>query len=138
MSKTAIAGEFHREADPHSREGRSALAKMICTLFDLWKLSTQDQTALLGLSEASRTTLVRYRKGEPLAEQRDLLDRVATLLAIHRSLRILFPKNRELAYRWPTTPNAAFDGRSPVQVIKEEGFTGLLIVRRYLDFQRGQ
>jgi hypothetical protein len=130
--------EDHLEApDPHSREGRSALARMITKLFDLWGLSAQDQTALLGLSEASRTTLMRYRRGEPLAEQRDLIDRAGNLLAIHRSLRILFPKNRDLVYKWPTIPNSEFGGRSPVQFIKEEGFLGLLVIRRYLDFERG-
>lgn len=126
------------EADPRSREGRRALAKGVTRLFDLWRLNSQEQMALLGLSEGSRMTLARYRKGEPLADNRDLLDRVANLLSIHRSLRILFPKNKDLAYRWPTTPNRAFDGRTPVEVVRSEGFLGLLIVKRYLDFERGR
>jgi len=123
--------------NPRSREGRVALAGMVMRLFDHWDVSAQDQAALLGLSEGSRTTLARYKKGDPLADNRDLLDRVGNLLSIHRSLRILFPKNRELVYRWPTSPNKAFNGRSPVDVIRDEGFLGLLTVRRYLDMQRG-
>jgi hypothetical protein len=123
--------------DPRSKEGRIALAKMVTKLFDLWKVGTADQAALLGLSEGSRSTIARYRRGEPLADSRDLFDRVSHLLAIHRSLRILFPKNREIVYRWPTIPNRQFEGRSPVQVIRAQGFLGLLIVRRHLDFQRG-
>ncbi len=130
--------EEQLEANPRSREGRVALAGMIVRLFELWRLSAQDQMALLGLAEGSRMTLARYRKGEPLADNRDLLDRAAHLLSIHRSLRILFPKNRALAYRWPTTPNRAFVGRTPVEVIRRDGFLGLLIVKRYLDFERGQ
>jgi len=123
--------------DPRSREGREALSGMVMRLFAHWDISLQDQAALLGLSEGSRTTLARYRKGDPLADNRDLLDRVGNLLSIHRSLRILFPKNRELVYRWPTAPNKAFNGRSPVGIIRDEGFLGLLTVRRYLDMQRG-
>jgi len=119
-----------------SRESRIALAKMVMKLFDLWKVSTQDQMALLGLSEGSRMSLTRYRKGEPLADSRDLMDRVAALLSIHQSLRILFPQNRELAYKWPVTPNRAFSGQSPVELIRKEGFLGLLIVKRRLDFER--
>lgn len=119
-----------------SRESRVALAKMVMKLFDLWRVSTQDQMALLGLSGGSRMSLTRYRKGEPLADSRDLLDRVAALLSIHQSLRILFPQNRELAYKWPVTPNRAFDGQSPVEFIRKEGFLGLLIVKRRLDFER--
>jgi hypothetical protein len=125
------------EVSRKSRESRVALAKMVTKLFDLWKLSTQDQMALLGLSEGSRMSLTRYRKGDPLADSRDLMDRVAALLSIHRSLRILFPRNRELAYKWPATPNRAFGGQSPVELIRQEGFLGLLIVKRRLDFERG-
>lgn len=123
--------------NPRSREGRAALAGMVMRLFVHWNVSAQDQAALLGLSEGSRTTLARYRKGDPLADNRDLLDRVGNLLSIHRSLRILFPKNRELVYGWPAAPNGAFGGKSPVEVIRDEGFLGLLTVRRYLDMQRG-
>lgn len=121
-----------------TREGRVALAKMVTKLFDLWRLSTQQQMAFLGLSEGSRMSLTRYRKGEPLADNRDLLDRVSHLLAIHESLRTLFPRNRELAYLWPTTPNSVFGGQSPAEVIRKEGFLGLLTVRRYLDLERGR
>lgn len=125
-------------ADPHSREGRTALAKMVMSLFDHWKLPTSDQAALLGLSASSRSSLMRYRRGEPLADNRDLIDRAGHLLGMHRALRILFPYNRDLVYRWPTTPNHRFGGRSPVAVIRQDGFLGLLLVRRFLDFERGR
>jgi len=134
----ALPIEEQGTVNPRSREGRVALAGMVIRLFELWGLSSQDQMALLGLAEGSRMTLARYRKGEPLADNRDLLDRAANLLSIHRALRILFPKNRDLAYRWPTTPNRAFEGRAPVEVIRQDGFLGLLVVKRYLDFERGQ
>ncbi len=94
--------------------------------------------SLLGLSESTRMSITRYRRGEPLADTRDLLDRVGNLLSIHRSLRLLFPRNRELMYRWITTPNRAFEGKTPVEVIRQDGFLGLLLVRRYLDFERGR
>jgi len=42
-----------------------------------------------------------------------------------------------LAYRWMSTRNRAFDNLAPAQVIKEWGFTGLLMVRAYLDRARG-
>lgn len=125
-----------QSVDPGSKAGRIALARMIMKLFDLWGLNARDQAALLGLSESSGTTLARYRKSGSLTDRRDLLDRVANLLSIHRSLRILFPKNREIGYRWPTTPNLAFNGQTPVEVIRKEGFSGLLVVRHYLDCER--
>jgi hypothetical protein len=136
--EATVDEKLHQRPNPRSKQGRAALAGMITELFKRWQLSTTDQMALLGLSEKARTTLMRYRNKEPLADNRDLLDRVGNLLAIHRSLRILFPKNNDLVYKWITLPNKAFDDKTPVQVIRENGFLGLLTVKRYLNFQRGQ
>jgi hypothetical protein len=90
------------------------------------------------LSQGSRSTLSRYRHGEPFADNRDLLDRAGHLLGIHKALRILFPHNRDLVYRWVTTANRRFSGRTPLEIMCDEGFLGLLMVRRYLDFERGR
>ncbi len=131
---------MHTDAsrDIRSKEGRLALAKMVVQLFDHWALTPTEQAALLGLSTESRSTLARYRKGQPLADQRDLMDRVGHLLAMHKSLRIMYPHNRELVYRWVTAANARFSGRRPLDVMMEKGFLGLVMVRRYLDFERGR
>ena len=123
--------------DPGSREARSRLAAMVTRLLEHWALTAAEQSAVLGLSAASRSTLARYRTGEPLADSRDLLDRVGHLLGIHKSLRLLFPHDRDLAYRWITQPNRRLGAR-PLDILLEHGFEGLLAVRRYLDFQRGQ
>ena len=117
---------------------RGRISKMLVTLFDHWKLSTSDQLGLLGASKENRALLGRYRRGEPLANDRDKLERAGILLGIHKSLRLLFPQNRELAYAWMTTPNRAFDGHTPVNLIDKQGMIGLYIVRAYLDRQRGQ
>jgi len=118
-----------------SREGRVRLARLVMQLFAHWEVSTAEQAALLGLSANNRATLVRYRKGEPPADSRDLLDRVGHLLGIHKSLRTLFAQDPDLAYRWMTTPNRRLGAR-PVDVVIERGFEGLLAIRRYLDFAR--
>ena len=132
----AVAAQ-HRPAASPTRDARARLARMIVQLLDHWALSTAEQSALLGLSAGSRSTLSRYRAGEPLADSRDLIDRAGHLLGIHKSLRILFAHDRDLAYRWMGAPNARFGAR-PVDVVVAHGFEGLLALRRYLDFQRGQ
>lgn len=119
------------------QDDRGPLAKMVMQLFEHWKLTTEDQLSLLGLSATNRSALTRYRKGEPLANTRDLLERAGHLLAIHKNLRLLFPHDRDLAYAWMTTRNRAFDGKTPVEVIGEWGFSGLMHVRAYLDRARG-
>ena len=133
---SAVA-EKHSPIDPGSREARGRLASMVTRLLDHWQLTASEQAEVLGLSPGSRTTLARYRGGEPFADNRDLLDRAGHLLGIHKSLRLLFPRDRDLAYRWMTQPNRRF-GTRPVDLVIEHGFEGLLSVRRYLDFQRGQ
>ena len=125
------------ERQTTASENRGALAKMVMTLLDHWALTTEDQAALLGIALTNRAALTRYRKGDPIGTSRDQYERVGHLLGIHKNLRLLFPQNRELAYRWMTTRNKAFDNLTPVDVIKEWGFAGLLMVRAYLDRARG-
>jgi hypothetical protein len=122
---------------PVVSQDRGALAKMVMALLDHWALPTEDQATLLGIAANNRSALTRYRKGEPIGTGRDQYERVGHLLGIHKSLRLLFPQNRDLAYRWMSTRNRAFDNLSPVEVIKEWGFAGLLMVRAYLDRARG-
>ncbi len=123
--------------DANLPQDRSALAKMVMMLLDHWRLSTEDQAALLGLAASNRAALARYRRGDPIGTGRDQYERVGHLLGIHKNLRLLFPRNRELAYRWMTTRNKAFDNLTPVEIVKEWGFAGLLMVRGYLDRARG-
>jgi hypothetical protein len=123
--------------DLKARESRAQLARMIVQLLDHWQLNATDQSRLLGLSSQSRSTLARYRRGEPLADSADLLARAGHLLGIHKALRILFPHDRDLAYRWVSAPNRRFGERAPLDIMKQ-GFEGLLAVRRYLDFERGR
>ena len=122
---------------PPVSDDRGALARMVMTLFDHWQLGTEDQAALLGLAPGNRAALNRYRKGEAIGNGRDQYERVGHLLGIHKNLRLLFPHNRELAYRWMSTRNKAFEHRTPVEVVSEWGFAGLLMVRAYLDRARG-
>ena len=121
------------EYEAASSKDRRALAKMVMALFDHWQLSTEDQTALLGLAAHNRAALANYRNGKPIGTSRDQYERVGYLLAIHKRLRVLFPQNRDLAYAWMSNRNAAFDHLTPVEVVRQWGFAGLLMVHHYLD-----
>ena len=124
--------------DQYSQANRAKLATMVTRLFDHWELEQSEQLALLGWSEGSRSTLHRYRSGRALSGNRDLLDRVSHLLGIHKSLRILYPHNRELAYRWPKSPNKRLQNLTPVEFVRREGFGGLASIRHMLDVERGR
>ena len=125
------------DVDLHARASRERLAKMVVLLLEHWNLPPSDQAVLLGLSPQSRSTIARYRRGEPLADSSDLLARAGHLLGIHKALRIIFPHDRDLAYRWVGAPNARF-GTTPLEIMKRHGYEGILAVRRYLDFERGR
>ncbi|HJV10849.1 MAG TPA: MbcA/ParS/Xre antitoxin family protein [Burkholderiales bacterium] len=127
-----------RQVDLRTRTNRERLARLVVALLDHWQLRLPDQAALLGLSAHSRSTIARYRKGEPFADSADLIARAGHLLGIHKALRILFPHDRGLAYRWVNAPNRRFGGAAPLDIMKKHGYEGILAVRRYLDFERGR
>ena len=127
-----------RQVDLRTRTNRERLAKLVVALLDHWQLRLPDQAALLGLSAHSRSTIARDRKGEPFADSADLIARAGHLLGIHKALRILFPHDRGLAYRWVSAPNRRFGGAAPLDIMKKHGYEGILAVRRYLDFERGR
>lgn len=77
------------------------------------------------------------RQGEPISQNVDQYARVGHLLGIHKNLRLLFPRNQDYLYGWMKTKNKAFENRTPVEVVRELGFMGLLMVRSYLDRARG-
>jgi hypothetical protein len=124
--------------DLDSEESRVKIAKMVLTLFEHWQLTQVDQLNLLGMSEQSRSSLDKYRKGEkPFPKNRDLFDRVGYLLAIHKALRLLYPQNSDIRYSWVNRRNKAFDNYSPLEIIQKQGILGFARVARYLDFVRG-
>ena len=118
---------------------RRDLARVLAALFARWELPGDAQLALLGLSPESRKLLAQYRRGErALPNTRDTLDRAGYLLGIHKGLRLLFPEDEALRYGWIRRRNRLLDGRTPLDVMLEEGLVGLARVARFVDFQRGQ
>ena len=134
----ALADAKNVEIDLASEDSRSALSKMVIKLFHLWNLSTADQLELLGLSPKSRAMLAKYGKGEALPGNRDILDRVGWLLAIHKALRLLYPQNEDIRYSWISRGNTAFNNLTPLTVMKEQGIIGIAKVSRYLDYYRSR
>jgi hypothetical protein len=115
----------------HSKESRTALTKMVMKLFALWQISTADQSVLLN---RSLSTIRRYQKGGCFGNNEDIHDRVGNLLIIHKSLRILYPHNRNIVYQWVVAKNQTFNGQTPLDVMKT-GLEDIIAVRDYLDFQ---
>lgn len=123
--------------DPPTRHERVVLAQALVRLLEFWGLPAADRLTLLGLSGENRTALQRYARGEPLAASRDLLDRGGHLLGIHKSLKLLYPRNDDIVHGWMASPNERFGGQTPVEVVRRLGLPGLVMVRGTLDVMRG-
>ena len=118
-------------------DARRKLARMVTRLFELWELPSADQLELLGLSRTSRAQLSKYRKGGALPSSRDMLDRIGWLLSIHKSLRLLYPRNENIRYTWVKRRNKILDDQRPLDIMKHQGLIGIARVARYLDYIRG-
>lgn len=103
------------------------LRKMVTAIFEHWQLPSSDQLSLMGC-------LDRLSGGDDSKE----IERIGLLLRIHKSLRLLFPRNQELAYSWMSTPNKAFGGLTPVQHVERLDLSGLQQVSAYLEGQLGR
>ena len=123
--------------DIESADARKKLALMVTRLFELWNISTADQLELLGLSRTSRAQISKYRNGGAVPSSRDMLDRIGWLLSIHKSLRLLYPRNENVRYTWVTRRNRILDDQRPLDIMKNQGLIGVARVARYLDFLRG-
>ncbi len=124
-------------ANIENSDARRKLARMVTRLFELWDLQTADQLELLGLSRTSRAQISKYRKGGALPSSRDMLDRIGWLLSIHKSLRLLYPRNENIRYTWVKRRNQILDDQRPLDIMKYQGLIGIARVARYLDFIRG-
>jgi hypothetical protein len=89
------------------------LTKMVMRLFVHWRLPEEDQIILLGFNASDIEMLVSFREGNTTLATEDLEIRVSHLLNIHCCLRTLFPRNREIVYRWTSQANQGelFHGR---------------------------
>jgi hypothetical protein len=113
---------------------RRQQTQLIMKLFEHWKLTFKQQAILLGTSPNTETSIYNYKNNKSyLSTSRDTQDRVSYLLAIHKYLRRAYPFNKELAYAWINTKNADFNYLSPLEVIANEGFMGLVRIKMYLE-----
>ncbi|WBO59041.1 MbcA/ParS/Xre antitoxin family protein [Acidocella sp. MX-AZ03] len=119
--------------DPITDEEAGAMFRAALNLFRLWGV-TDDQAAII--LDLPRRTFARWKAGELGRIGRDGKARLSNLMGIHKALRIIF-KEPARGYGWIKAPNAAFGGRSALEVMLQGELTDLMRVRHYLDAERG-
>jgi Protein of unknown function (DUF2384) len=115
-------------------EEAQAMQRAIIRLFDHWGMTDDDASTLLG--DVSTRTYQRWKAGQYGRANVDLVARMSNVLGIHKALRLLF-SDPARGYRWVRAANAAFGGKSALDVMLAGQITDLMRVRRYLDAQRG-
>ncbi len=116
---------------PFRRRPRAAVASMLLRLFSKWQLSPKDQRTLLG--QVGRAKIKASELDEWLRVTADTRLRAGHLFAIYKNLAILFPKNPEIVFTWPTSPNRALRGQRPLRIMKTQSIAGLMRVRMHTD-----
>lgn len=103
---------------------------------NLWSLSVEEQTTLLGL--AAQSTFFKWKKDPNTILPNDTLERISYILGIYKALQLLLP-NEQAADEWVKRPNTAvgFGGRSALDRMLSGQVSDLFVVRQYLDAQRG-
>lgn len=111
----------------------AALFRAAVRLFALWELTDEEAATLLDLAPRS---YARWKSGKIGRMGRDLKTRLAILMGIHKSLRIIF-REPARGYEWVKKANSSFGGASALEVMKEGELSDLMRVRDYLDSARG-
>ncbi len=104
-------------------------------ILECWKLSREQQCAVLGIRERSWYS---WKQNPPARVSGDALERVSYILGIWKALRQLFP-SRESHVRWPHLENRAplFGGRPPIERMTTGHVGDLYAIREWLDGWRG-
>ena len=114
-------------------EDRAELARLVVNLLDDWGVKAADQVNILALPEGTPTRMLRrYRDNTPLPDDPDVLKRVEHLMGIADALRTTFPRNASIGLLWIKQPCRRLR-RRPIELIVEEGLSGLIKVRTHLD-----
>lgn len=117
-----------------TEQDRLDLGRLVINTLEEWGISATDQVAMLALpGKISGRHLRRYQDDTPLPDDPDVLKRVEHLLGIADALRTTFPRNDRIAVIWLNQPCRRLRRRRPVDIMREDGLSGLIAVRTHLD-----
>jgi uncharacterized protein (DUF2384 family) len=119
--------------DPITDDEAAAMFRAALNLVRLWRVTDEQAATLLDLPLRSYR---RWKAGEIGRISRDGKARLSNLMGVHKALRLIF-REPQRGYDWIKAPNAAFDGRSALDIMLGGELTDLMRVRRYLDHERG-
>ncbi len=117
------------------QEAQKDLSRAVVSLLESGGLSTQDMQDMLSLPSSYRARKFnKLREGnEVLPDDENVLRRAGYLLRISEALRTTYPCNPEMAGRWIRMRHRRFRHKTPLDMILNQGETGLIMVLSELD-----
>ncbi len=126
--------------DRFSKENRRRLSgaglRTFVRIADLWELSPRQRRLILGSPAAStyRGWLAAAAAHRDLTLPVDVLIRISAVLGIHAMLGIIYlDAGQPLAWLQAPCPAMPFGGRTPMEVMTDGSFAGVMAVRGYID-----
>jgi uncharacterized protein (DUF2384 family) len=117
-----------------TQEDRTNLGRMVVNMLDEWDVKASDQVNILALPDGTPTRMLRrYHENTPLPDDPEVMKRVEHLLGIADALRTTFPRNSRIGVLWLKQPCKRLRRRRPMDIILEDGISGLITVRTHLD-----
>ncbi|MDX2456901.1 MAG: DUF2384 domain-containing protein [Gammaproteobacteria bacterium] len=117
-----------------TQEDRTQLGRMVVNLLDDWGIRATDQISILGLPEDTRTRVLRrFQDDTPLPDDPVVMKHVEHLLGIAEALRTTFPRNASIGLIWLKQPCKRLRSRRPMDILVEDGLSGLITIRTHLD-----
>lgn len=115
-------------------EDRAELGRMVVNMLNDWGIRAADQINMLALPRGTPTRMLRrYQDDTPLPDNPDVMKRVEHLLGIADALRTTFPRNANIGLHWLKQPCRRLRRRRPLDIMVEDGLSGLITVRTHLD-----
>ena len=117
-----------------SAEQKLLQTQKVMQALDEWGLNGEQILKVLDFPETERSRhLAKYRKDTPFPENENVACRVRFLLGIIDALRTTYPRNLQMGAKWMAMPNVRLKNRCPIEVMLEEGETGVVAVLSELD-----
>jgi len=115
-------------------EERIHLGRLVVNMLDDWGVKASDQVNILALPKGTPTRMLRrYHEDTPLPDDPEVMQRVEHLIGIADALRTTFPRNSKIGLMWLKQPCKRLRRRRPMDILVEDGLSGLITVRTHLD-----
>jgi hypothetical protein len=123
------------DVDLNTVQSAEAALRTFWSLAAAWKLTIAEQLTLLGVA---RPTLYRWKQGQVHPLDAGVQQRLSHLFGIYAALQRLLPVPAR-ANEWIRKPNTApfLAGRSALDRMLDGPLVDLIVLRQYLDAERG-